>query len=73
MSAKEMFNALDYEEVEGLFTCTYISRKDDSCYVTFNQMSLTYLPEIEHEGGLNVNVALHMAITQKMKELRWIK
>ena len=82
MTAKEMFEALDYKQT--INNDNLIKYKDDShgdgdyVYVSFNHMWKQY--EVGYYDGYEtktkqpteVTIKEHEAITKKMKELGWI-
>ena len=83
MAAKEMFEALDYEQTtnsDNLIEYTDDSYGDgDYKYVSFNRMWIEY--EVGYFDGydtkrkqpIDVSIEEHEAITQQMKELGWVK
>ena len=82
MTAKEMFEALGYEQVTN--NDNFIEYMDDShgdgdyTYITFSRMWKEY--EVGYYDGyetkrrepMKVSIKEHEAITKQMKELGWI-
>jgi hypothetical protein len=84
VNAKEMFEKLDYypfdDEYHGCSTITYLN--DDGGYfhkIKFiNFRKIVRIEEYETynedtpQGVVDVDIELHQAITQQMKELGWL-
>jgi len=71
MTAKEMFEALGYEQKTQDNVIWYLDIKNDSA-IAFD-IKEKYYWTYDGYDPLNINIKLHNAITQKMKELGWIE
>ena len=74
MKAKEMFEKLGYKIYDIKYyknDICYIKGEDDEVRILFDLKQKEYLADIHYEGGIEMTVELHKAITQQMKELGW--
>jgi len=77
MTAKEMFEALDYKIIENneriITYMMYIGDDMKKCsFYLIEKMYKVWIDSWETYAE-NINTDLHEAITQQMKELGWIK
>lgn len=84
MTAKEMFEALStnkysiWERVEDAYNITYRMNVDEGFsngkQISFHKSSKSYECEVfGRHYEMTIDVELHAAITQQMRELGWIK
>ena len=71
-----MFEKLGFELAKD-FDFNYIytgnERKDDLRLVYFDLKNREYKMLTHYDNGVDINLQLHLAITQQMKELGWIE
>ena len=81
MTAKEMFEALNYEQTtnsNNLIEYTGYSNRDGYAYIIFNRTYEEYevgyfdIDETKTKKPIVVSIKEHEAITKQMKELSWI-
>ena len=75
MNAKEMFEKLGYNLFEDIWHKNLITHIKDPIEVEFDLIDKSYSVvknEYDYFAYYNIDVEIHKAITQQMKELGWL-